>query len=141
VAEEVRPLIRRMKIENPTWGAPRIHGELPLLGFDISEPIVSRYLRRRRIPDEGKAHQWLAFLNKHREVIAALDCLTVPTLYCRALYCFFTIEHGRRRILHFNVTLHPTATGSCNNCGKRSRSPALIDTSCSTTIPSSAMKY
>ena len=110
VAEEVRDLIRRMKRENPTWGAPRIHGELLALGFEISEPTVSRYLRHlKRIPEESKASQWLAFLNNHREVIAAFDFFTVPTLYFRTLYCFFAIEHDRRRILHFNVTFHPTS--------------------------------
>ncbi|MFL6451678.1 MAG: hypothetical protein ACJ746_28975 [Bryobacteraceae bacterium] len=63
VAEEVRDLIRRMKRENPTWGAPRIHGALLALGFEISKPTVSRYLRRpKRIPEESKASQWLAFL-------------------------------------------------------------------------------
>src|SRR3954465_15120555 len=105
-----RDLIRRMKRENPTWGAPRIHGELVALGFEISEPTVSRYLRRlKRIPEESKARQWLAFLNNHREVIAAFDFFTVPTLCFRTLYCFFAIEHHRRRILHFNVTSHPTS--------------------------------
>jgi putative transposase len=109
VAGEVRHLIRRMKRENPSWGAPRIHGELLLLGFDISEPTVSRYLQRlKRIPEENKASQWLAFLNNHREAIAAFDFFTVPNLCFRTLYCFFVIEHGRRHILHFNVTLHPT---------------------------------
>ena len=108
VAEEVRRLIRRMKRENPSWGAPRIHGELVLLGFDISEPTVSRYLRRlKRIPDESKASQWHAFLNNHREVIAAFDFFTVSNLYFRTMYCFFVIEHARRRVLHFNVTFHP----------------------------------
>ena len=110
VAEEVRYLIRRMKKENPSWGAPRIHGELLLLGFNISEPTVSRYLRQlKRMPDETKASQWRAFLNNHREVIAAFDFFTVPSLWFRTLYCFFVIEHGRRRILHFNVTFHPTS--------------------------------
>jgi transposase InsO family protein len=110
VAEEVRDLIRRMKRENPMWGAPRIHGELLALGFEISEPTVSRYLQRlKRIPEESKASQWLAFLNNHREVITAFDFFTVPTLRFRTLYCFFAIEHGRRRILHFNVTFHPTS--------------------------------
>jgi putative transposase len=81
VAEEVRYLIRRMKRENPTWGAPRIHGELILLGFEISEPTVSRYLKRlKRIPENSKAVQWLAFLNNHREAIAAFDFFTVPNL-------------------------------------------------------------
>jgi transposase InsO family protein len=99
-----------MKRDNPRWGAPRIHGELLLLGFDISEPTVSRYLQRlKRIPEKSKASQWLAFLNNHREAIAAFDFFTVPNLYFRTLYCFFAIEHARRRILHFNVTLHPTS--------------------------------
>ena len=87
-----------------------IHGELLLLGFEISEPTVSRYLQRlKRIPEESKASQWLAFLNNHREVIAAFDFFTVPTLCFRTLYCFFAIEHDRRRILHLNVTFHPTS--------------------------------
>ena len=99
-----------MKRENPSWGAPRIHGEVLLLGFDISEPTVSRYLQRlKRNPDESKASQWLAFLNNHREALAAFDFFTVPNLYFRTLYCFFVIEHTRRRILHFNVTFHPTS--------------------------------
>ena len=110
VAEEVRQLIRRMKRENPSWGAPRIHGELLLLGFDISEPTVSRYLQRlKRTPEKSQAGQWLAFLNNHCEAIAAFDFFTVPNLYFRTLYCFFVIEHGRRRVLHFNATLHPTS--------------------------------
>ena len=110
VAEEVRRLIRRMKRENPSWGAPRIHGELLVLGFDISEPTVSRYLQRlKRMPDESKARQWHAFLNNHREVIAAFDFFTVPNLYFRTMYCFFVIEHARRGVLHFNVTFHPTS--------------------------------
>ena len=78
VSEEIRQLIRRMKADNPTWGAPRIHGELLQLGFEISEPTVSRYLQRLKRPsDEGKAKRWLAFLSNHREVIAAFDFFTV----------------------------------------------------------------
>ena len=110
VSLEVRELIRRMKTENPSWGAPRIHGELLQLGFAISEPTVSRYLRRlKRLPDKAKVKRWLAFLQNHREVIAAFDFFTVPTLSFRVLYCFFVIEHHRRRILHFNTTTHPTS--------------------------------
>ena len=110
VSEELRQLIRRMKYDNPSWGAPRIHGELLQLGFEISEPTVSRYLRRlRRCPDHAKAKRWLAFLHNHREVIAAFDFFTVPTLTFRVLYCFFIIEHHRRQILHFNTTAHPTS--------------------------------
>jgi hypothetical protein len=106
---EIRRLIRRMKAENPTWGAPRIHGELLQLGFEISEPKVSRYRSLNGGRDEGRAKRWLAFLNNHREVIAAFDFFTVPSLTLRTLYCFFVIEHGRRRILRFNVTEHPTS--------------------------------
>jgi transposase InsO family protein len=99
-----------MKTDDPGWGAPRIHGELLQLGFDISEPTVSRYLQRlKHRTGSKKAKQWLTFLQNHREVIAAFDFFTVPTLTFRVLYCFFVIEHHRRRILHFNVTAHPTS--------------------------------
>jgi putative transposase len=109
ISGEIRQLIRRMKADNPGWGAPRIHGELLQLGFDISEPTVARYLRRLKPhPDGGKAKRWAAFLNNHREVIAAFDFFTVPTLTFGVLYCLFVIEHGRRRILHLNITAHPT---------------------------------
>jgi transposase InsO family protein len=104
---ELRRLIKRMASENPTWGAPRIHGELLKLGFDISERAVSRYIRRLSPPDQARK-LWATFLHNHREVIAAMDFFTVPTLNFRVLYCFFIIEHGRRKILHFNVTEHPT---------------------------------
>src|SRR6516162_3326428 len=107
VNSQIRQLIRRMKAENPTWGAPRIHGELLQLGFDVSEPSVSRYLHNLNgCRDEGRAKRWLAFLQNHREVMAAFDFFTVPTLSFRVLYCFFVIEHHRRRILHFNATAH-----------------------------------
>jgi len=76
VTAEVRLLIWRLKAENPGWGAPRIHGELLQLGFMVSEPTVSRYLKRLKgRQDDGKAQRWLAFLNNHREVIARLRLL------------------------------------------------------------------
>ena len=110
VANEIRELIRRMNVDNPSWGAPRIHGELLLLGFKVSEPTVSRYLRRlKRRRDKDKAKRWLTFLNNHRELIVAFDFFTVPTLMFETLYCFYVIEHGGRRILHFNCTAHPTS--------------------------------
>ena len=93
--------------ENAGWGAPRVHGELLKLGFDVSERTVSRYLRRL-YPREQARKLWAAFLRNHRDVIVAMDFFTVPTLTFRVLYCFFVIEHGRRRIVHFNVTEHPT---------------------------------
>lgn len=108
VSKEVRALIFRMAGENPTWGAPRIHGELLKLGFDLSEITVSRWLRRiPRTPDPAK--RWLTFLRNHREAIAAMDFFTVPTLTFGVLYCFFVIGHDRRKILRFNVTRNPNA--------------------------------
>jgi putative transposase len=108
VSKEVRALIFRMAGENPTWGAPRIHGELLKLGFELSETTVSRWLRRApRPPDPAK--RWLAFLRNHREAIAAMDFFTVPTLTFGVLYCFFIIGHDRRKILRCNVTRNPSA--------------------------------
>jgi putative transposase len=101
--------------ENQDWESPKIHGELQKLGFVVSERSVARYLRRmRRRGDPGK--NWLTFLQNRREVIAAFDFFTVPTVTFQLLYCFFVIEHGRRRILHFNVTDHPTAEWVVHNC-------------------------
>ena len=106
IPKDVRDLIFRMVAENPTWGAPRIHGELLMLGFDFSERTISRWMKRApRNPDPAK--RWLTFLRNHREAIAAMDFFTVPTIRFRVLYCFFLISHDRRRILHFDVTKHP----------------------------------
>src|SRR5467141_646719 len=108
ISKEVRDLIFRMAAENPAWGAPRIHGELLMLGFEVSERTISRWMQR--VPrDPERAKRWLAFLRNHREAIAAMDFFTVPTVRFSVLYCFFVISHDRRRILHFNVTKHPTS--------------------------------
>jgi len=108
-SKELRQLIFQMVAENPTWGAPRIHGELQMLGFEVSERTVSRWIRRApRNPEPAK--RWLTFLHNHREVIAAMDFFTVPTFTFGVLYCFFIIAHDRRRILHFNVTRNPSST-------------------------------
>jgi putative transposase len=97
-----------MVAENPTWGAARIHGERLMLGFEVSERTVWRWMKRApRAPD--LARRWLAFLRNHRETIAAMDFFTVPSVTFRVLYCFFVISHHRRRILHFNVTQHPAS--------------------------------
>jgi putative transposase len=104
----IRDLIQRMATENPTWGAPRIHGELRMVGFDVSERTVSRYLPRRpRGPDAVR--RWLVFLRNHRDGLAAMDLFTVPTVTFRVLYIWFVIEHARRRILGFAITDHPSA--------------------------------
>jgi len=108
ISSELRQLIERMAKENPTWGAPRIHGELLKLGFDVSERTVSRYLFRvGRNGDARKVR--LVFLKNHREVIAAMDFFTVPTATFRVLYFFFVISHSRRRVRHINATEHPTS--------------------------------
>src|SRR5437588_1143122 len=108
ITAEIRVLIRRLAKDNADRGAPKIHGELLKLGFAVSERTVARYLRRIRcLRDPGKC--WLAFLQNHREVIVAFDFFTVPTVTFQLLYCFFVIEHARRKILHCNVTRHPTA--------------------------------
>jgi len=108
ISREVRALIFRMVAENPTWGAPRIHGELLKLGFDVSERTVSRWVKRAsKNPDP--AQSWLSFLRNHREAIAAMDFFTLPTLTFGVLYCFFVIGHDRRKILHCNVTRQPNA--------------------------------
>ena len=107
-SKELRALIFRMAAENPTWGAPRVHGELKMLGFDLSERTVLRWMRKApRNPEPAK--RWAAFLRNHREAIAAMDFFTVPTLAFGVLFCFFVIAHDRRRILHCNVTRHPTS--------------------------------
>ncbi len=107
-SKELRELIWRMMKENPTWGAPRIHGELKMLGFDVSERTISRWMQRAPHNLE-LGRQWLAFLRNHRELIAAMDFFTVPTATFGVLYCFFVIAHDRRRILHVNVTRNPTS--------------------------------
>jgi len=107
-SRELRDLIFRMVAENPTWGAPRIHGELQMLGFEVSERTVLNWMRKApRNPEPAK--RWATFLTNHREAIAAMDFFTLPTLTFGVLYCFFVIAHDRRRIMHFNVTRHPTS--------------------------------
>lgn len=108
ITDEVRSLIQSLAAENPEWGVPKVHGELQKLGFVVSERSVARYLARvGRRGDPGR--KWLAFLQNHREVIVAMDFFTVPTVTFQLLYCFFVIAHERRKILHCNVTRHPTA--------------------------------
>jgi putative transposase len=108
ISKELRELILQMTSENPTWGAPRIHGELLKLGFEVSERTVSRWMRPApKRPDAST--RWKTFLSNHREAIAAMDFFTVPTLTFTVLYCFFVIAHDRRRILHFHVTRHPNS--------------------------------
>ena len=103
---EIRSLIRRMCRENATWGAPRIHSELQLLGYDVDESTVGKYMIRHRKPP---SQTWRTFLENHVSDIAAIDFFVVPTVRFQLLYCFIVLRHDRRRVVHFNVTRHPTA--------------------------------
>ena len=103
---EVRVLIRQMSRENPTWGAPRIHGELLKLGVEIDETSVSKYIVRSRKPP---SQTWRTFLENHMKSLVSVDFFTVPTLRFQVLYVFLVLAHDRRRILHVGVTAHPTA--------------------------------
>jgi transposase InsO family protein len=103
---EIRKLIRQMQSVNVGWGAPRIHGELLKLGIEISQATVSKYLQHHHKPP---AQTWRTFLANHAKCLAAIDFFTVPTATFRILYVFIVLSHDRRKILHFNVTAHPTA--------------------------------
>jgi len=103
---EIRELIRRMCRANPLWGAPRVHGELLKLGIEVSETTVSKYMIKHQRPP---SQNWRTFLQNHAKELIALDFFTVPTATFRVLFVLVILSHDRRRILHFNVTEHPTA--------------------------------
>ena len=94
-----------MLAANPLWRAPRIHGELKMLGITISERTVSRILRRLRRPP---TQTWTTFLHNHLGQTVSIDFFTVPTITMKVLFAFVVLEHHRRQVLHFNVTEHPT---------------------------------
>jgi transposase InsO family protein len=103
---DLRLMIRRMCRENPLWGAPRIHGELLKLGFEVAQSTVSKYMARpRRPPTQG----WTTFLRNHAPHIAAVDLFVVPTIGFKLLYGLVILSLGRRRLVWINVTANPTA--------------------------------
>jgi len=102
----LRTLIRRMSRENPLWGASRIHGELLMLGFEVAQSTVSKYMVRSGMPP---SQNWKTFLRNHAQAIAAIDLCVVPTLTFDLLFAFLVLGHGRRQLLWFEVTRHPTA--------------------------------
>ena len=95
-----------MSRDNPLWGAPRVHGELLKLGIDISQASVAKYMIRDPKPP---SQTWRTFLKNHLTQMVSVDFFTVPTISFHILYVFVVLAHDRRRILHFNVTAHPTA--------------------------------
>src|ERR1700693_866231 len=106
VTVEIRELIRQMSVANPLWGAPRIHGEMLKLGIEISQATVGRHMVRRHGPPSPT---WRAFLCNQVDGIAAIDMFVVVTAAFRLLYVGVILGHARRKILHLNVTQHPTA--------------------------------
>jgi transposase InsO family protein len=106
IDSEIRALIRRMNRENPLWGAPRIHGELLMLGIEVAESTVDRYMvRRSRPPSQG----WKTFLRNHAAGIASLDLFVVRTISYKLLYGLVILRHARRRLVSIRVTNNPTA--------------------------------
>jgi hypothetical protein len=106
VPAEVRHLIRRMSRENPLWGAPRIHGELLKLGYELSEATVAKYIPKGHRP---LSPTWRTFIRNHLSEMVAIDFFTVSTLTFKTLYVFVILSLDRRQVLHFNVTDSPTA--------------------------------
>jgi len=91
---------------NPLWGAPHIAGELAKIGIDLPKSTVAKYMVRHRKPPSST---WRAFLKNHIKEIVAVDFFVVPTVRNQVLFVFLVLAHHRRRVLHFNVTTHPTA--------------------------------
>ena len=106
IEQEIRDLIHRMCRENPTWGAPRIQAELTLLGYEVVESTVAKYMICGL---KSPSQTWRTFLKNHASEIAAIDFFTIPTVSFRVLYCFMVLLHHRRNMIHFKVTEYPTA--------------------------------
>ena len=106
VNAQIKALVTQMAAANPLWGAPRIHGELLTLGIVVAERTVSRLLPKRRTPP---SQSWRTFLTNHVRDLVSIDFFTVPTAGLRVLFVLVVLAHQRRRVLHFNVTEHPTA--------------------------------
>jgi putative transposase len=106
ISKGIRDLIRTMSTANALWGAPRIHGELLKLGIEISQATVAKYMVRHPKPP---SQTWRTVLSNHTKQLASIDFFTVPTITFRILYVFVVLSHERRRVIHFNVTSHPTA--------------------------------
>ncbi len=106
IETDLRALIRRMSVENPLWGASRIHGELLKLGFEVAQSSVAKYMVKRRGPP---SQEWRTFLRNHAPDIAAMDLLVIPTIGFDLLYAFVIVRLDRRELVWINVTTNPTA--------------------------------
>src|SRR6266699_3052061 len=106
IEADLRALIRRMSVENPLWGAPRIHGELLKLGFSVAQSSVAKYMVKRH---GSPSQAWRTFLRNHAPDIAAMDIFVVPTIGFDLLYAFVIVRLDRRDLVWISVTAHPTA--------------------------------
>ena len=106
VNAEIIALVRKMAAANPLWGAPRIHGELLKLGIEVAERTVSRLIPKR---PTSPSQTWRTFLANHVRDLVSIDFFTVPTIRLHVLFVLVVLAHHRRRVVHFNVTEHPTA--------------------------------
>lgn len=103
---DLRALIKKMSLENPLWGAPRIHGELLKLGFEVAQSSVAKYMVKRHGPPSPG---WRTFLKNHASDIAAMDLVVVPTISFNLLYALVVVRIDRRELVWINVTANPTA--------------------------------
>src|ERR1700739_3927389 len=140
ISKEIRDLIFQMVVENPTWGAPRIHGELLMLGFDVSERTISRWMRRApRKPEPAK--RWLSFLHNHREAIAAMDFFTAPpSLSTCSPACSSSAMTGVASCTSTSPRIRP-AVGSSSSCAKHFPTNPLPGSCSSTTIRSMDWRF
>jgi putative transposase len=106
VPEEVKTLIRNISCANPRWGSPRIVGELHKLGIQVAKSTVEKYRVRQSTPPSPT---WRAFLHNHVADLVSIDFFIVPTIRFKVLFILLVLAHDRRRVVHFNVTEHPTA--------------------------------
>jgi hypothetical protein len=138
---ELRVLIRRMSMENPLWGAPRIHGELLKLGFEVAQSSVAKYmLKRRGPPSQG----WRTFLHNHAPDIASTDLFVVPTIGFDLLYAFVIVRLDRRDLVWINVTTNPAAEWIAQKlCGllQRRENASISKQRCAGLSPGSAIRH
>ncbi len=106
IPKDTRDLIRHMSATNVLWGAPRLHAELLKLGLDVSQATVAKYMVKHPKPP---SQPWRTLLENQIKQIVSVDFFVVPTVSFRLLYVFLILAHDRRRVVHFNVTEHPTA--------------------------------
>jgi hypothetical protein len=137
-SREIIVLIRKMSLANPRWGAPRIHGELLKLGFELSQATVAKYMVRRRKPS---SQRWRTFLRNHMSDMVATDFFVVPTVFFDLLFVFVILSHDRRRVIHFGVTAYPTSEWPLGNCSRLFRGIARHGISCVTEMEATERSF